>query len=120
MKQKMITMIGVLGILILASCGNSNGSSSSTQSSDVPGESIGLVLLWVVEGDEATQGTAAFPLHDDDGTYYVDFDGRPCRVSRISPINVGGATLCYTFTTYWGGKYYLEDISDPSKRFYNY
>ena len=83
-----------------------------------PGEDVGLILTWVIDGDEATQGSAPFALYDDNGTYYVDFYGKACRVSKISPIDVGDAILCYAFTTKLG-TYYLEDVTDPSKRLYN-
>jgi hypothetical protein len=119
MKQKMKLIIAGLIILVLASCGGSNGSGNSSSGNIIPGESVALILTWVINGDEATQGTATFTLYDDNGTYYVDFDGEACRVKRISPIDVGNAILCYSFTTHWGGTYYLEDITDPSKRFYN-
>jgi len=109
-------VIGLMAMSFIA-CGNSNGSTDN--SPNIPGEDAGLVLPWVIDGDEATQGTAPFSLYDDNGTYYVDFNGEACKVRRISPIDVGDAILYYSFNTHWGGTYYLEDISNRSKRFFN-
>ena len=103
----------------MSSCSNSNTTNNSEQTTNIPGENVGLILTWVIDEDEATQGSAPFALYDDNGTYYVEFYGEACRVRRISPINVGDAVLCYSFTTKLGSTYYLEDISNSSNRLYN-
>lgn len=109
-------MMGLVTMSFIA-CNNSKEPKSYVP--NIPGENVALILTWVVDGDEATQGSAPFALYDDNGTYYVDFNGKACKVRRISPIDVGDAILCYSFTTNWGGTYYLEDISNPSNRLNN-
>ena len=114
--KKYIYMI-VVGLITLGFIACSNSKEQSVPK--IPGERVGLILPWVIGSDEITQGTAPFELYDDNGVYYVDFNGEACRVKRISPIDAGETILCYSFTTYWGGTYYLEDISNPSNRFFN-
>ena len=119
MKELISKILIGLVVMVLVSCGDSNVSSYTGHANSIPGERVALVFPWVVDGDEATKGTALFALYEDDGTYYVDFNGEGCRVKRITPIYTGGNILCYSFTTDWGGTYYLEDISDSSNRFFN-
>lgn len=114
--MKWVKFFFLLAILTLMACDNKE---SKTYVQNIPGEDVGLILVWVIDGDEATRGTAPFALYDDDGTYYVDFNGEACRVRRVSPIDVGDAVLYYSFTTNWGGTYYLEDISQPTNRLHN-
>ena len=114
MKKILYSIVLVIMVMSIIGCDNTKTSGGYRQ--DIPGESVGLVLLWVIdENDEATRGSAPFELYDDNGTYYVEFYGEVCKLKRISPIDVGGTVLCYEFTTQLG-TYYLEDISESSNR----
>lgn len=117
MNKYIFSILIVLITMSFLACNNSKEPKGYVP--NIPGEDVGLILTWVIDGDKATQGTVAHSLYDDNGTYYVDFNGEACKVSRISSIKVGDAIMCYSFTTNWGGTYYLEDISDPSNRLYN-
>ena len=109
----------VMGLITIGLISCNNSKEPQSYAPDIPGEDVGLILVWVIDGNEATRGTAPFALYDDNGNYYVDFNGEACKVRKISPINVGDAVLYYSFSTNLGDTYYLEDISDPNNRLYN-
>ncbi len=104
---------------MLVSCNtNSSNDNRIPTNQNFPGEEVGLVFLWTIDDSGAEQGTAAFPLYDDNGTFYVDFHGTPYILREISPVDIGGNVLCYAMPTEFG-TYYLEDVSNPSFRSYS-
>lgn len=112
-------MIAMTLAITFSSCGYNN--SEYREGGGALGKSIGLVLLWSYDGDGMNQGTAPFNLYEYNDAYYIDFYGEMCRLKRISPINIGDKELCYSFASSKVGQYtyYLEDISQYSKRFFN-
>ena len=118
MKRMLTIMMGFV-MIILSACSNKPSNDGyDTPYQNIPGEEVGLVYLWTVDDSGPEQGSATFPLYSDDGDYYVDFHGTPYKLHEISPVNVGGNVLCFTMPTEFG-TYYLEDVSNPSCRFYS-
>lgn len=118
MKRKLTVIAGFV-MIILAACSNKPSNDGyDTPHQYFPGEEIGLVYLWTVDDSGAERGSATFPLYSDDEDYYVDFHGTPYKLHEMSPVDVGGNVLCYSMPTEFG-TYYLEDVSNPSCRFYN-
>ena len=119
MKHKtLLLIISAIGMMI-AACSSDRGSSNNLlSSSESKVENLGMVLIWTIDDGEASQGTAPFDLYYDNGNYYVDFYGKMCRLSRIEPIYIDGAKLCYLFKMA-PCTFYLTDVADSSTRFFS-
>ena len=119
MKRILSALVMVVVVCCFMACGNSKAPDTVDYSPEIPGKNVGLVFPWVWNGEKVEKGTAAFAIYDDYGTFYIEFNGKGYKLREISPLDVGESVLYYTFTTDWGGTYYLEDVSDASCRIYN-